>query len=89
MKTPNFAYVRAKSLREAAAQLSSKRARVHAGGTDLLGCIRDGVLEAEKVVSISQLKELRGISRTKEGGVRIGALTTISDVENSGIIQEK
>ena len=30
MKTPNFAYVRARSLKEAAAHLSSKGARVHA-----------------------------------------------------------
>ena len=89
MKTPNFAYVRAKSLKEAAVQLSSKGARIHAGGTDLLGCLRDGVLGAEKVVSISQIKELRGISRTKEGGLRIGALTTIGEVAANGVIQER
>ena len=89
MKTPNFAYVRARSLKEAAAYLSSKGARVHAGGTDLLGCLRDGVMGAEKVVSISQIKELLGISRTKEGGLRIGALTTIGEVAANGVIQER
>jgi xanthine dehydrogenase YagS FAD-binding subunit len=89
MKTPNFAYVRARSLKEAAAHLSSKGARIHAGGTDLLGCLRDGVMGAEKVVSISQIKELPGIRRTKEGGLRIGALTTIGEVAANGVIQER
>lgn len=88
MRTPNFAYVRPKSLKEAAVQLSSKGARIHAGGTDLLGCLRDGVFGAKKVVSISQIEGLRGISQTKKGGLRIGALATISTVADSSIIQE-
>ena len=58
---PNFSYVRIRSLKEATEHLSSDGARVHAGGTDLLGCLRDNVFGAKKVVSISGLKNLRGI----------------------------
>jgi xanthine dehydrogenase YagS FAD-binding subunit len=80
MSMPNFSYVRIRSLKEATHQLSSQGARVHAGGTDLLGCLRDNVFGAEKVVSISGLRDLRGIQETKEGGLRIGALTTITEI---------
>jgi len=76
----NFAYLRARNLREALDHLGTDGARVHAGGTDLLGCLRDGVFEAETVVSLSRIDALRGIEETPEGGVRIGALTTIAAV---------
>ena len=75
-----FAHVRADSLNVAVRELSSPGARLHAGGTDLLGCLRDGVFGAEKVVSISGIRELRGISGTAEGRLRIGAMTTISEI---------
>jgi xanthine dehydrogenase YagS FAD-binding subunit len=89
MLMPNFAYVRVKSLNEAIRHLSSKGARIHAGGTDLLGCLRDDIFDAKKIVSLSQLNELRGIRMTKEGVLRIGALTTITEVANSKMIQER
>ena len=89
MLMPNFTYLRVKSLKEAVGQLSSKGARIHAGGTDLLGCLRDDIFDAEKLVSIGQLKALRGISQASDGGLRIGALTTIAEIENNKIIQER
>jgi xanthine dehydrogenase YagS FAD-binding subunit len=76
----NFSYVRAGSVAEAVKALSAKGAFVHAGGTDLMGCMRDQVFPVEKVVSISGLKELRGISAKPDGGLKIGALTTIAEV---------
>jgi len=89
MFMPNFTYPKVKSLKEAIGQLSSKGARIHAGGTDLLGCLRDDIFGAEKLVSIGQLKALYGISQTKDGGLRIGALTTIAEIENNKTIQER
>jgi len=86
---PGFAYVRAKSTEEAVNHLSSEGAFVYAGGTDLLGCLRDHVFEAEKVVSISSLRALRGIRSTAEGGLRIGALTTISEVAANPIVKQR
>ncbi|MGB6642330.1 MAG: xanthine dehydrogenase family protein subunit M, partial [Thermoanaerobaculia bacterium] len=80
---PNFAYVRPGSKQEALDHLGSEGTRIHAGGTDLLGCLRDEVFTADKVVSISGLEELEGIVRTTDGGLRIGALTTISEVAAS------
>jgi xanthine dehydrogenase YagS FAD-binding subunit len=77
---PNFSYVRPESLREVHRQLSAEGARIHAGGTDLLGCLHDRVFGADKLVSLTALDKLRGIRRSADGGCRIGALTTISTV---------
>jgi xanthine dehydrogenase YagS FAD-binding subunit len=84
----NFAYVRPKTLKEAMKQLSSPGAGLHAGGTDLLGCLRDHVFDIKKLVSISGLKELKGITKTSDGGLRIGALTTITEVAEHPAVNE-
>jgi xanthine dehydrogenase YagS FAD-binding subunit len=86
---PNFAYVRPGSLKEAIQQLSSEGARIHAGGTDLLGCLRDGVFSVKKMVSLAQLHQLQEVRQTKEGGLQIGALATVADVAGSKAVQER
>jgi xanthine dehydrogenase YagS FAD-binding subunit len=77
---PKFDYERPTSMRQAIKQLTLPGARLHAGGTDLLGCLRDGVFTAEKVVSISRLSGLHGIKRSSDGSVTIGALTTLAQL---------
>jgi xanthine dehydrogenase YagS FAD-binding subunit len=77
---PNFGYVRPKNLSDALGQLAAPGARVQAGGTDLLGCLRDGVFTADTVVSLSGVPDLRGIRRALDGGLLIGAMTTLSEV---------
>jgi xanthine dehydrogenase YagS FAD-binding subunit len=85
---PNFTYERPSSVAEAVEGSSSEGAVLHAGGTDLLGCLRDGVFTAEKVVSLSGLDELRGIRATRDGGLRIGALTTLTEIAIDPLITE-
>ena len=85
---PVFDYARPKSLTDTFKHLSSKGAMVQAGGTDLLGCLRDRVFEASALVSLANIKELRGIADTGNG-VRIGALATITDVATSPIIRDQ
>ncbi len=86
---PNFSYVRARSLDEAMDQLSSPETRILAGGTDLLGCLRDQVFSADKLVSVGRLEGLRGIREMTDGGLSIGALTTITEVATSPIMRER
>jgi xanthine dehydrogenase YagS FAD-binding subunit len=86
--TPNFSYVRVKSVRDAVMQLSDKGSKVMAGGTDLLGCLRGGVIGANKIVSITRVGELQGIKGTSDGGLRIGALTTVAEVSENPIIRK-
>jgi len=86
---PNFSYVRPKSLKDAVKQLSSEGSGVLAGGTDLLGCLRDRVFETKKLVSITSLAELHGIRKTADNGLRIGALTTVTEVAENKLIREQ
>jgi xanthine dehydrogenase YagS FAD-binding subunit len=86
---PSFSYIRPDSLAEAIAYLALEGARVHAGGTDLLGCLRDRVFDVSTVVSIAGIKELKGIEATSAGGLRIGSLTTIAEVARHPVIRSK
>jgi xanthine dehydrogenase YagS FAD-binding subunit len=76
---PSFTYARPKTLKEATDLLSKPGTRAHAGGTDLLGCLRDEVFAAEKVVSLSGLTELKAIAPSPLG-LHIGALATLAHV---------
>lgn len=85
---PNFSYVRVKSLQEAVKISQAGGTHILAGGTDLLACLRNQVFPADRLVSISRLTDLKGISLTADGGLRIGALTTITEVAESPVIEE-
>jgi len=85
---PSFAYVRPTSLDEAVGHLAQGDALVHAGGTDLLGCLREGVLAPSTVVSLSGVAALRGIGETPDG-LTIGALTPLSDVAASPLVRDR
>ncbi|HVN76806.1 MAG TPA: xanthine dehydrogenase family protein subunit M [Thermoanaerobaculaceae bacterium] len=80
---PEFNYARPSTLAEAVRMLGTPGARVHAGGTDLLGCLRDRVFGAETLVSLSRLGELRGIRAALDGGLVIGAMTTLAEVASN------
>ncbi len=86
---PKFSYVRANSLEDAMTHLSTRGARLLAGGTDLLGCLRDDVFGAEKIVSIRRLDDLKGIKEAPDGGLIVGALTTISELEKNPVINAR
>jgi len=86
---PQFAYIRPRTEREALEQLTSPEARIHAGGTDLLGCLRDRVFEADKIVSLGGLDGLEGVRESHDGGLRIGALTSIAAVAENASIRVK
>ncbi|MBL8294590.1 MAG: xanthine dehydrogenase family protein subunit M [Bryobacterales bacterium] len=82
-----FSYQRAASIQEAVEAASRPQARLLAGGTDLLGCLRDRVFEANRLVSLNGLQALKGITPGAGGGLRIGALTTLNEIaENRQVI---
>ncbi len=82
---PSFEYVKARSIDEAIALLSTRNAKIHAGGTDLLGCIRDRIFPVERVVSLKDVKGLAGIEETPEG-VTVGSLATISRIASNSLV---
>jgi xanthine dehydrogenase YagS FAD-binding subunit len=77
-----FAYARPKAVTEAL-ELAHAGATVMAGGTDLLGLIKDGILSPDRIVDIRELEPLRGWTRAKGKGLRIGALVPLAELETS------
>jgi xanthine dehydrogenase YagS FAD-binding subunit len=77
-----FAYARPKAVTEAL-ELARGGATVMAGGTDLLGLMKDGIAAPERIVDIRGLEPLRGWARTKGKGLRIGALVPLVELETS------
>jgi xanthine dehydrogenase YagS FAD-binding subunit len=60
-----------------------------AGGNDSLDWFKDRIKRPETVVDLSSLDELRGVRELPDGGIEIGALTTLTDVENNAIVRER
>ena len=80
---PKFTYVRPTTVNEALAVLNDRPALIHGGGTDLLGCLREGVFSADTLVSLSSIDELKGIRNTTDGGLRIGAFAKVAEIATS------
>lgn len=53
---------------------------VKAGGVDLLDLMKEGLAIPRRLVDISRLQELQGISTGNDGSLRIGALTTLAQI---------
>jgi xanthine dehydrogenase YagS FAD-binding subunit len=86
---PNFSYVKAGSLQDVVDHLSSPGSLILAGGTDLLGCLRDHIFGADMLVSITGIDKCRGIAETADGGLRIGALSTITEIAEHPLVKER
>lgn len=86
---PPFAYAPVRSLDEAVDALATPGARLHAGGTDLLGCLRDGVFGAEKLVSLARVPGLAGIREIPGGGLALGAMTTLAEIAANPLVRER
>jgi xanthine dehydrogenase YagS FAD-binding subunit len=83
-----FSYHRPASIKLAVESASRPETRLLAGGTDLLGCLRDGVFQASRLVSLKGLTAMKGIRPRAGGGLRIGALTTLTELaENRQVLE--
>jgi xanthine dehydrogenase YagS FAD-binding subunit len=86
---PILAVERPTSLREALSHLAAPAATPLAGGTDLLGCLRDGISANRNLVALSGIRELHGIHSLADGGLRLGAMTTLAELAASPLIRER
>ncbi|MEU3020478.1 FAD binding domain-containing protein [Nocardiopsis sp. NPDC007018] len=66
------------SAAEAALELARGGARPRAGGTDLAACVESGVVAPGPLVDLARAEDLRETRWTEDGGVRIGAMTTVA-----------
>jgi xanthine dehydrogenase YagS FAD-binding subunit len=60
-----------------------------AGGNDSLDWFKDRVKRPKYVVDLTSIATLRGIRESADGGVEIGALTTLTEVERSEVIRSR
>jgi len=86
----NFSYSRPATLSDAANQLGKEHGKIAviAGGTDLLGEMKDNLASPERIVSIRHLAELQGV-RASGTGLRIGAATLLADIVENPMVQER
>lgn len=59
-----------------------------AGGNDSFDWFKDRVKRPRHVVDLSGIEELRGIREMAGGGIEIGALTTLTEIETSPLVRE-
>lgn len=83
-----FTLITAKTLDEAIAGLAQPDARVMAGGTDMLGVLKGNFLPQypRTIVNIGAIEGLDYIRRDADGTLRIGALTRVSDIAASDLV---
>ena len=68
--------------------LDDPKSIIIAGGSDVLISIRHGKLAGCSLVSIFGIVELKGISMQEDGSIKIGPLTTFSQITKNEIIQK-
>lgn len=86
-----FTYLEPKTTEEAISLLDKHgdKARVIAGGTDLLIQVRNKVINPKQVIDIGYISSLDYIDYDDNRGLRIGALTTIRALETSAMLQKR
>jgi len=82
LRMPSFELARPASLAEALALLAdtSRASVVVAGGTDLLPNLKHELLTPERVVSLAEIAELRGLRELDGGWLSIGAMTRLDEL---------
>ena len=88
---PHFNYFAPESIEEACSLLSQHngRSKVMAGGTDLLVSMKKREITPEYVISLNRIRNLDYIETNDQGTLRIGALTTLTAVAESKIVNNK
>ena len=89
MSLPQFKLLRPHALDEALGFLTKhgSNLRILAGGTDLIPSMQQKLFEPEYVLDIRHIAELRGIRERQGSGVEIGALTTLTTIEQSDFLR--
>ncbi len=84
----NFSLAEPRTVEQVTAFLSERREKsfLLAGGTDLLGEIKDEIIEPEVVVDLKSIPNLSYIRKEKDG-VHIGAMTALAELVENPLIK--
>jgi xanthine dehydrogenase YagS FAD-binding subunit len=84
-----FAYTRAESVGAAIQEMAAgERNAFIAGGTNLIDLMKENVSRPARLIDITHLP-LRQIERTEDGGLRLGALATNSEVAYHELVERE
>jgi xanthine dehydrogenase YagS FAD-binding subunit len=88
---PAFELFQPTSIDDAVSLLQRHRRSVWAlaGGLDTFDWLKDRNTRPSGVIDLSGIEALRGIKALPDGGVEIGAMTTLTDIANDSTIKEK
>lgn len=81
-----FEYLQPQTVADAVRLLSQEGTLAIAGGQDLLGAMKDGLFEPERLVNLKTLSGLHEIRETP-GGLQIGALVTLAEIAEHPVVQ--
>src|SRR5215469_3169541 len=89
MSLPSFKLLRPRDIKEAVTHLSAHagNVRILAGGTDLIPSMKQRLFTPAYVIDIRGIEEMQGIHVVPGSGVEIGALTSLSAIEDSELIR--
>src|SRR5918999_2206870 len=62
---------------------------VLAGGLDTFDWLKDRNKRPQVVIDLSGIEALRGIKALPDGGLEIGAMTTLTEIANHSVVKEK
>ena len=89
----DFIYKKAGSLDEALRLKAEYKgdAAFIAGGTDLLGVLKDEILPQypDAIINIKTIPGLDKVEKKKDGSITIGALTKLAHIVDSSLIQDR
>ena len=87
MGLPKFRYVAPRSVAKAIS-LQKKSGKFLAGGTDLFVAMKERISCPDPLIDLHSISELRGIEWDKKKRLRVGALTTLTQLKENSIVQK-
>ena len=90
MSLPDFKLLRPRTVADAMAMLAEHGSdvRILAGGTDLLPSMRQKLFDPRYLLDVRHIPELKGVHPRPDGSVEIGALTSLTAIEQSNILRQ-
>lgn len=85
-----FSFYNPRSLKEALSQLKEAggKSKLMAGGTDLLGQMKAGILQPERLIHLKAIPDL-GFIRQDQDGLHLGALVSLHEITVHPAIQKR
>src|SRR4030043_1945831 len=87
MRLPKFQYIAPRQVKKAIS-LQKKSGKFLAGGTDLFVAMKGRISCPELLIDLNRISELKGIEWCKKKRLRVGALSTLTQLKENPIVQK-